>query len=105
MDVTLEKTKDLEGFVVVKIQEADYADRVKNELKEIGKNRQIPGFRKGHIDLAQLRKRFGTEVKAHVLNEVAADACLKYVKDNNLDILGQPIPATDEAIDLSLIHI
>ena len=100
MDVTLEKTKDLEGFVVVKIQEADYADRVKNELKEIGKNRQIPGFRKGHIDLAQLRKRFGTEVKAHVLNEVAADACLKYVKDNNLDILGQPIPATDEAIDL-----
>ena len=100
MDVTLEKTKDLEGFVVVKIQEADYADRVKNELKEIGKNRQIPGFRKGHIDLAQLRKRVGTEVKAHVLNEVAADACLKYVKDNNLDILGQPIPATDEAIDL-----
>jgi len=46
MDVTLEKTKDLEGFVVVKIQEADYADRVKNELKEIGKNRQIPGFRR-----------------------------------------------------------
>ncbi|MCH5222334.1 MAG: hypothetical protein J1F05_08460 [Muribaculaceae bacterium] len=100
MDVTLEKTKDLEGYIVVKIEEADYADRVKKELKEIGQKRQIPGFRKGHIDINQLRKRFGNEVKAHVLNEVAADACLKYIDDNKLDILGQPLPAVDEEIDL-----
>ena len=101
MDVTLEKTGELEGFIVVKIEEADYADRVKKELKEIGQKRQIPGFRKGHVDMNQLRKRFGNEVKAHVLNEVAADACLKYVEDNKLDLLGQPIPATNEEIDLA----
>ena len=100
MDVTLEKTNDLEGYIVVKVAEADYADRVKKELKEIGATRQIPGFRKGHVDMAQLRKRFGNEVKAHVLNEVAADACLKYIQDNKLDILGQPIPADNEAIDM-----
>lgn len=100
MDVTLEKTSDLEGFVVVKIEEADYADRVKKELKEIGNKRQIPGFRKGHIDLNQLRKRFGAEVKAHVLNETAADACLKYIEENKIDLLGQPLPAATEAIDL-----
>lgn len=102
MDVTLEKTGELEGFVVVKIEEADYADRVKKELKEIGQKRQIPGFRKGHIDMNQLTKRFGNEVKAHVLNEVTADACLKYIEDNKLDILGQPIPAQDEEIDLKV---
>lgn len=100
MDVTLEKTSDLEGFVVVKIEEADYADRVKKELKEIGNKRQIPGFRKGHIDLNQLRKRFGAEVKAHVLNETVADACLKYIEENKIDLLGQPLPAATEAIDL-----
>lgn len=100
MDVTLEKTNDLEGYIVVKIAEADYADRVKKELKEIGATRQIPGFRKGHVDMAQLRKRFGNEVKAHVLNDVAADACIKYVQDNKLDVLGQPIPADNEEIDL-----
>ena len=86
MDVTLEKTSELEGFIVVKVAEADYADRVKKELKEIGATRQIPGFRKGHIDMNQLRKRFGNEVKAHVLNEVSADACLKYIEDNKLEI-------------------
>ncbi|MDE6468570.1 MAG: hypothetical protein K2L28_06700, partial [Muribaculaceae bacterium] len=101
MNVTLEKTADLEGFIVVNISEADYADRVKKELKEIGQTRQIPGFRKGHVDLAQLRKRFGNEVKAHVLNDVAADAAIKYVEENKLDLLGQPLPASDEQIDLN----
>ncbi|MCM1066773.1 MAG: hypothetical protein NC418_04255 [Muribaculaceae bacterium] len=100
MDVTLEKTSELEGLIVVKIEEADYANRVKKELKTIGETRQIPGFRKGHVDMNQLRKRFGNEVKAHVLNEVSADACLKYIEDNKLDLLGQPIPADHEAIDL-----
>lgn len=100
MDVTLEKKDNLEGYIVVKVDEADYADRVTKELKEIGKTRQIPGFRKGHVELSQLRKRFGNEVKAHVLNEVAADACLKYIEDNKLDLLGQPLPANDEQIDL-----
>ncbi|MDE6120955.1 MAG: trigger factor family protein, partial [Muribaculaceae bacterium] len=100
MDVQLEKTGDLEGRIVVRIEEADYADRVKKELKEIGATRQIPGFRKGHIDMAQLRKRFGKDVKAHVLNDVASDAALKYIQDNNLDILGQPIPAPENQLNI-----
>lgn len=100
MDVTLEKTNDLEGYIVVRITESDYADRVKKELKEIGQTRQIPGFRKGHVDMATLRKRFGNDVKAHVLNEITADASLKYVEDNKLDLLGRPLPVADEAIDL-----
>lgn len=100
MDVQLEKTSDLQGFIVVNVTEADYADRVKKELKEIGQKRQIPGFRPGHVDMAQLRKRFGNEVKAHVLNEVCADAALKYIEDEKLDLLGSPIPANDEKIDL-----
>ncbi len=100
MDVTLEKTADLEGRIVVKIDEADYADRVKKELKEIGQKRQIPGFRKGHIELAQLQKRFGKQVKAEVLNDVASDAALKYIDDNKLDILGQPIPVVGQEMNL-----
>ncbi len=100
MEVTLEKTGELEGRIVVKIQEADYADRVKKELKEIGAKRQIPGFRKGHIDMAQLQKRFGKQVKADVLNDIAADAALNYIKDNNLDTLGQPIPVVEKEFSI-----
>jgi len=100
MDVTLEKTGELEGRLVVKIEEADYAARVKKELKEIGQTRQIPGFRKGHVDMAQLQKRFGKQVKAGVLNDVASDAALKYIEDNKIAILGQPIPAEENEMNL-----
>lgn len=101
MDVTLEKNGELEGVIVVKLVEDDYKTRVKNELKEIGQKRQIPGFRPGHIDMAQLQKRFGKEVKAHVLNEVASDAVFKYIEDNKLDLLGQPLPLVEEEFDLN----
>lgn len=100
MDVTLEKTGELEGRLVVKIEEADYAARVKKELKEIGQNRQIPGFRKGHVDMSQLQKRFGKQVKAGVLNDIASDAALKYLEDNKISILGQPIPAEENEMNL-----
>lgn len=101
MDVTLEKNGELEGVIVVKLVEDDYKTRVKNELKEIGQKRQIPGFRPGHIDMAQLQKRFGKEVKAHVLNEVASDAVFKYIEDNKLDLLGQPLPLVEDEFDLN----
>ena len=101
MNVTLEKTNDLVGRIVINIDEADYKDKVKKELKEIGNTRQIPGFRKGHIDMAQLQKRFGNEVKMHVLNDLAVDAAINYIRENKLDILGQPIPMVEGQIDLA----
>lgn len=100
MEVTFEKTGELEGVVVVNLVEADYSARVKKELKEIGQKKQIPGFRPGHIDMAQLKKRFGKDVKAHVLNEVASDAVFKYIEDNKLDILGHPLPLVEGEFDL-----
>ncbi len=100
MNVTLEKTGNLEGRLVVSIVEADYADKVTKALKEIGQKKDIPGFRKGHIDMATLRKRFGKGVKADVLNDIASEEALKYIKDNNLDLMGQPLPAEGQELNL-----
>ena len=69
MQVTLEKTGGLQGRIKVEVAQADYADKVNKELKEIGRTRVIPGFRKGHVSIDQLRRRFGKDVKSHVLNE------------------------------------
>lgn len=101
MNVTFEKTGELEGVISVSLDKADYADKVTKELKEIGATRQIPGFRKGHIDINQLRKRFGKEVKVKVVNDLAIDAVLKYIEDNKLDILGRPVPAEGHDFNLN----
>lgn len=100
MNVSFENTDKLNGIITVNIEKADYADKVTKELKEIGKKRDIPGFRKGHIDINTLRKRFGKNVKYSVLNDTAIDAVFNYIKENKLDVLGQPLPAEDHNFNL-----
>ncbi len=100
MQVNYEKTGENEGKLTINVVEADYADKVTAQLKEIGKKKDIPGFRKGHIDMAQLKKRFGKAVKSDVLNDVVYRAAIEYLRDNNMDILGHPIPVNVEEIKL-----
>lgn len=100
MEVKFEKTDAVRGVIDVNITEADYAEKVDKKLKEIGKNHVVPGFRKGHISLGELRKRFGRDVKSDAINDVVFTAVYDYIKDNNIHILGQPIPAEMTEIDL-----
>lgn len=100
MQVTLEKTGDLEGRVKVEVVENDYLDTVNKELKEIGKTHVIPGFRKGHVSLDQLRRRFGKEVKSRTLNNEVFNAVINYIRDNKIDILGEPLPVEVKEINL-----
>lgn len=100
MEVTLEKTGDLNGKILVKVTESDYADKVTKELKRIGTTHSIPGFRKGHISIEQLRKRFGKEVKSEILNREVYDGVIKYLSENKIDILGSPIPEEVKEINL-----
>ena len=64
MEIKFEKTGEACGQITVSVNEADYEAKVTEKLKEIGKKHVIPGFRKGHISLPELRKRFGREVKS-----------------------------------------
>lgn len=100
MQVTLEKTGDLEGRIKVEVTQNDYLDKVNKELKEIGRNRVIPGFRKGHVSLDQLRRRFGKEVKSHVLNEEVYRAVIEFIRNEKLDVLGEPLPVEVKEINL-----
>lgn len=100
MQVTLEKTGDLEGRIKVEVTQNDYLDKVNKELKEIGRTRVIPGFRKGHVSMDQLRRRFGKDVKSHVLNEEVYRAVIEYIQENKINILGEPLPVEVKEVNL-----
>lgn len=100
MQVTLEKTGDLQGRIKVEVTQNDYLDKVNKELKEIGRTRVIPGFRKGHVSTEQLRRRFGKDVKSHVLNEEVYRAVIEYIRENKLEVLGEPLPVEVHEINL-----
>lgn len=101
MQVTLEKNNDLDAIIKVQVVEADYAEKVDKDLRELGRTRQIPGFRKGHVSIEHLRRLFGRDVKAHVLNDEVFKAVLDYLRDNKIDILGEPLPRAVEEINLT----
>lgn len=101
MQVTLEKNNDLDAIIKVEVVEADYAEKVDKDLRELGRTRQIPGFRKGHVSIEHLRRLFGRDVKAHVLNDEVFKAVLDYLRDNKIDILGEPLPKAVEEINLT----
>lgn len=100
MEIKFEKSGEIRGVITVNVTEADYEAKVTEKLKEIGKKHVIPGFRKGHISLPELRKRFGREVKSESINDVVINAVFDYIKEQNIHILGQPIPAEAVEIDL-----
>jgi len=100
MDIKFEKTGEARGVITVAVTESDYAGKVNEKLKQIGKTHTIPGFRKGHITLPQLRQRFGREVKSEAINDTVINAVFDYIKEQNIRILGQPLPADSTEIDL-----
>ncbi len=100
MNVTLEKTDNVEGVIKVSVDKADYADKVKKELNRISQTHVIPGFRKGHVPMDQLRRRFGKEVKSEVINDIVYREVVKYIQDNKINILGEPMPT--EVTEISL---
>lgn len=96
MNVTMEKIDNVTGIITVSIAESDYQPKVKKELRYIGEKRPERGFRPGHVPMSLLQKKYGTEVLIEVVNREAVDALSKYVDDNKLDILGEPLFANPE---------
>ncbi len=100
MNVTLEKTSDVAAKIIVNVVEADYADKVTAELKNISKKHQIPGFRQGHVPMGQLKRMFGERAKSDVLNQAVYEAVITYLRENKVSVLGEPLPMNVQKIDL-----
>ena len=100
MNVTLEKLSNNSGLIKVAVKEEDYAAKVNSELKKIQKNANIPGFRKGTVPMMQIKKRFEKSVKSDVLNQEVYEAVIKYIRDEKLHVLGEPMPVEVKEINL-----
>lgn len=99
MNVTMQKTDAVSARLTVNVEENDYKDTVVKKLKDIGRTHQIPGFRKGHVAIADLHRRFGADVTSDVINHDVFEAVMKYIDDNKLNVLGQPVPVEVKALD------
>jgi len=100
MNVTLDKVNATSGKLAVSIEEGDYKDKVTAELKKIRREANIPGFRKGAVPMSIIEKRFRKQATSDVINREVYDAVVKYLTDNKVDILGEPLPVNVTELDL-----
>lgn len=98
MKIEYAKVDDVNGVITMVVEESDYADQVKKQLKEIGKKHAEPGFRPGHVPAALLEKKYGSYARQEAINEVVGNALFDFIKKEELNVLGNPVPDEDNRI-------
>jgi len=99
MDIKHENTDTLNAVVKVDINKDDYLPKVEKILKDYKKSANIPGFRKGHVPLGLIKKQYGQAVLVDEVNKILQEALNKYITDEKLDILGNPLPKQQDDFD------
>jgi trigger factor len=92
MNVLRQDVDALNAVLTVKINPEDYQPKVKAAVEKYRKTAKIPGFRPGHVPQGLIQKQYGKAFLAEELNKLANDALYKFIIENKLDILGNPIP-------------
>jgi len=91
--------KDLDqnnAIVTLRIEKADYAEKVDKNLRDFRKKANIPGFRSGMIPMGLVRKMYGKAVMAEEINKLVSENLYSYIRENNMNILGEPLPNETE---------
>ena len=99
MNITRENIDELNAIVKVDIAKEDYSGKVEKVLKDYRKNANIPGFRKGHVPMGMVKKQYGKAVLVDEVNKLLQDALNKYLTEEKLDVLGNPLPKEQENFD------
>ena len=101
MNVSLQNNDKVSALLTVTLEKADYEENVEKTLKNYRKTAQLPGFRKGMAPMGLIKKMAGKNVLADEVNKVLGEAVNKYIQDNKIQILGEPLPnENQQQIDL-----
>ncbi|HXB10544.1 MAG TPA: trigger factor [Bacteroidia bacterium] len=99
MEIVKESIDDTNAVIKVKIAPADYKPAVDKSIKEAQKKAVIPGFRPGLVPMSVINQRFGKSILADEINNILSDSLQKYIRENQLRIVGEPM-AKQSNVDL-----
>lgn len=100
--VTRENIAKLNDKLVVNITKEDYLPAFEKSLKQYAKTANIPGFRKGMVPTGVIKKMHGQGLFAEQVFQAVDKAVNDYVKENKLEIIGQPLPLDQDEFKLDV---
>lgn len=87
---------DLNAILKVDIRKPDYEEKVETVLKDYRKKANIKGFRPGMVPIGLIKKMYGKAVQIDEINKIVTENIQKYIQDEKIEILGDPLPKADE---------
>lgn len=105
MNVTRTNHDDVSALLTVTLNKSDYQEKVDDALNSYAKRATIPGFRKGKAPMSLIKKQYEEALTLEEINKQVSETLDKYVADNNIRLLGQPIPQETQALDLNADEI
>ena len=96
MNISLEKSTPVNARLVVSITETDYKPQVDKKLKDYRKQANIKGFRPGMVPVQMIQKMYGKSILIDEINQILGKTVQEYIRENNLSIVGEPMPAQEE---------
>jgi len=97
VDIALEKASDTSASLLITLTPDDYKTEVDKKLKQYSKNVALKGFRPGHVPPALVKKMYGKGVLVEEINTILSKTVSKYIRENKLQIVGDPIPNREQA--------
>jgi trigger factor len=92
MNIQFECADKVNGLMTITIEQADYQEQVDKKLKDYRKKAQVPGFRPGMVPMGLIKRQYGMAVKVDEVNRILSDKLFEYVRQNNIQMLGEPLP-------------
>lgn len=99
MNITRENTGELTATVRIEILKQDYEENVTKQLKDFQHKANIPGFRPGKVPVGLVRKMYGKAIVADEVNKLISDSLARYIQDEKLEVLGNPLPNDEKNHD------
>jgi len=96
MNITKQNIDELNAVVKVKVGPEDYQTKVEGALKDYQKKVNMPGFRPGKVPVGIVKKMYGKSILADEINKLLSDSLYKYISENKIEVLGNPLPKADD---------
>ncbi|MGZ3866377.1 MAG: trigger factor [Bacteroidia bacterium] len=99
MNITKQDVDTLNAVVTIEVGPADYEKQVEDALKKVQRNASMPGFRPGKVPAGMVKKMYGKNVLADELNKMLNESIHKYITENKIEILGNPLPKAEDKVN------
>lgn len=101
MNITKHDIDNLNAEITISVTPTDYESRVSEGIKKVQRQANMPGFRPGKVPTGLIKKQYGTQILVDEINKLLNDTIYKYIEENKIEILGNPLPKDQTSVDFN----